>query len=132
MKLGERLRSERIRLGLTQQQAADAMGIPTVTYRTYESGRSEPPLSSFARMIDAGFDAHFVAIGQRLAESFDAHVDWALIVDFARVIANWSTTRTRPLDSTEQANYLRLAHSLAVSNGADAAREALQRMFKAA
>lgn len=132
MELSDRLRAERVRVGLTQLQAAEAMRIPVVTYRSYESGRSEPPMRSFARMMEAGFDAHFIALGKHLAEVADGQIDWSLVTELAHVIAEWSTARGRPLDLTEQANYLRLAHSWAILQGADSARDALQRMFKAA
>ena len=42
----------RKRLGLTQQQVADALGINVVTYYGYEKGRSEPSLRMLIRLAN--------------------------------------------------------------------------------
>lgn len=43
---------------------ADRMMLPHVTYRSYESGRSMPPLSFFERLLSAQLDATYVATGR--------------------------------------------------------------------
>lgn len=129
---GVRLREERGRLGLTQAGAATALGMPAVTYRTYESGRSEPPLSAFQKMANAGMDAHYIASGLRQLEVLDSHVDWQLLMELAGLISAWSSKRQRPLDLSEQANYLRLALGLAASRDAATARQVLDRLLQAA
>lgn len=62
--IASRLRSERTRTGLTQAEMADRMMLPHVTYRSYESGRSMPPLSFFERLLSAQLDATYVATGR--------------------------------------------------------------------
>lgn len=62
--IARRLRSERIRTGLTQAEIADRLKLPHVTYRSYESGRSMPPLSFYERMLSAQLDASYVATGK--------------------------------------------------------------------
>ena len=51
-----RLRQERSRLGLTQVQAAELLGVRQQGYAQYESGRrADPRLSTLIRMVRAGF-----------------------------------------------------------------------------
>ena len=41
---GKRLREDRLLVGMTQQQIADAVGVTLRTYQRYESGDTEPSL----------------------------------------------------------------------------------------
>lgn len=130
--LASRLREERGRLGLSQVAAAAALGMPAVTYRTYESGRSEPPISFFRKLADAGLDAAYVASGHRLAEMLDSHLDWKLVMEIAGVISTWSSRRKRPLEIDEQATYLRLTMAVASARDASSARQMLDNLLQAA
>lgn len=60
-----RLKSERKRLGLTQDVIADACNTSKRTYCDYEKGTSEPRASFFDAFIKIGGDALFVITGQR-------------------------------------------------------------------
>jgi DNA-binding XRE family transcriptional regulator len=50
-----RVRSERTRLGLTQQQAAELLGVRQQTYHGLETRPNDPRLSTLTRLIGAGF-----------------------------------------------------------------------------
>jgi transcriptional regulator with XRE-family HTH domain len=130
--LPARLRAERIRLGLTQAGLAEALGIPTVTLRSYESGRSEPPARFFSMLMQARVDAHHVVLGKRATEVLAEHIDWQLLAEIARLIGEWSASRPRPLELDEQAGFLRLAYGWASSHGRDSAISMLHDLRKAA
>jgi transcriptional regulator with XRE-family HTH domain len=130
--LATRLRSERQRLGLTLAGMAEALGVPAVTYRSYESARSEPPASFFVRLIRLGADAHFVFAGETAVELLDSCINWALLAEISELIRDWSDARPRPLALDEQARFLRLAFSWASKHGREAAVEMLQALAKAA
>ncbi len=49
----ENLRNTRSRLGLTQQQAADKLGVSQPTYCEYESGKGCPTLDLVERIAKA-------------------------------------------------------------------------------
>ena len=61
---GERIRSERDRLGLSQQKAADAAGVRREMWAKYEAG-SEPGAKALAGMAMAGADVLFIVTGHR-------------------------------------------------------------------
>ena len=115
--LSDRLREARLRLDLTQAGMAEKLGLPTVTYRSYESGRSEPPVSIFARLMNAGADAHYVVLGAPITELLPEHVDWELLAEVAQLISDWSDARPRPLDLDERSRYLQLGYNLAAHHG---------------
>lgn len=128
----ERLRAERLRLRLTQTGMADLLGIPTVTLRSYESGRSEPPASFLLRLIRAGVDAHYVVLGEPATEFLANGMDWHILAEVAQLIGDWSDARPRPLDLDEQARFLRLAYCWASRHGKESAITMLQELVRAA
>ena len=48
----ERVRECRRKAGLTQQEAAEQMGMVFRTYRRYECGEAEPPLPALVKIAD--------------------------------------------------------------------------------
>jgi DNA-binding XRE family transcriptional regulator len=68
-----RVRAERRRLGWTQEDAAVAIGISRNTYRQLEEGRNDPRLSTFMRLVRAGYSP--VALVPELFESSGAIAD---------------------------------------------------------
>lgn len=54
--LSARIRSERERLGLTQREIAEKLGVSQVTYHRFESGANLPQLGTVFKLADAGMD----------------------------------------------------------------------------
>lgn len=130
--LPTRLREVRQRLQLTQAGMAERLGVPTVTYRSYESGRSEPPVSIFAKLLRVGADAHYVVLGAAITELLPDRVDWDLLAEVAQLIGALSGARPRPLDLDEQARYLQIGYRWAVHHGREAAVAMLRAFDEAA
>lgn len=61
--LGERLREERQRLGLTQ----DALGVTPQAQRRYEKGERSPDADYLSRFAQAGADVLYIVAGERSA-----------------------------------------------------------------
>jgi len=70
--LGERLKEERERLGLTQIALALAVGQSREMIGKYERGASEPGAAALAAWADVGIDVLFVLTGQRTPKSVQA------------------------------------------------------------
>lgn len=64
---GERLRSERERLGLTQQAMADAAGVRREMWSKYERGVAVPGGDVFEALADLHVDLMFVLTGDYLS-----------------------------------------------------------------
>src|SRR5690554_949322 len=63
--IGENLRAERERLGLTQEALADAVGVTTKTQGMYERDQRSPNAEYLAALANAGADVLYVITGQR-------------------------------------------------------------------
>lgn len=63
--LGDRLRAERERLGLSQQELADLCGVTMRSQRNYEKGERQPDAAYLAAMAAARIDMLYVVTGQR-------------------------------------------------------------------
>jgi transcriptional regulator with XRE-family HTH domain len=129
MTFAKRLKAERIRLEMTQGDAAVALGLPVFTYRAYEYGRNDPPLSLFERLVEAGFDAELVATGHSGKDKSAARMDWSLISELAGEILEWSASRPRPLSNSEVARFLALAYSWSQALGAERAKHDLREVM---
>lgn len=62
---GERLRTERERLGYTELQIAQLLGVPLEMYQKYELGQEDPGIFRMPRLNDCGFDILFVITSER-------------------------------------------------------------------
>jgi len=64
--IGERLREERNRLGLSQPVFAEAGGVTKKTQMLYESGERHPDALYMAAIAAAGADVLYILTGQRV------------------------------------------------------------------
>ena len=62
---GERLRTERERLGYTELQIAQLLGVPLEQYQLYEEGKEDPGIFRMPRLNDCGFDVLFIITSER-------------------------------------------------------------------
>lgn len=63
----ERLYSERQRLGLTQREAADGLGVSRSSFAHYEAGRAGLDMSLLEKAEKLGMDAWWLATGTPIA-----------------------------------------------------------------
>lgn len=66
---GERLREERDRLELTQQEMADAAGVRREMWSKYERGVAVPGGDVFDALARMGIDLMYVLTGMRVSEA---------------------------------------------------------------
>ncbi|MCD8339444.1 MAG: helix-turn-helix transcriptional regulator [Burkholderiales bacterium] len=63
--IGARLRSERERLGYSELQIAQLLGIPEDTYKRFETGEADPGIFRMPRLSAIGFDVLYVITADR-------------------------------------------------------------------
>lgn len=61
---GERLRTERIRLSLTQEALAEQTGVKQQTIHMYERGKTSPTLQFVYKLQDLGFNLPYLLHGR--------------------------------------------------------------------
>lgn len=72
MSIGERLKLERERLGLTIQEVAEASGAKKNTVIDWQKDISSPPAAKLAALVETGVDVLYVLTGQRSAQALSA------------------------------------------------------------
>ena len=65
MSIQDRLREERMRLGLKQAEMAEAAGVGFSTYQTYEQTGRFPNADTLASLYLVGVDVQYVVTGKR-------------------------------------------------------------------
>lgn len=63
--IGDRLRSERERLGYTDQQIAQLIGVPLERYVRIEAGEVDPGIFCMPRLNACGFDVLYILTDER-------------------------------------------------------------------
>ncbi|WP_115225735.1 helix-turn-helix domain-containing protein [Iodobacter fluviatilis] len=63
--VSERLKEERKRLGLSQEMAANALGISVDSLYGYEKNKTNPPVSVLLPFSDLGADVQYIVTGVR-------------------------------------------------------------------
>lgn len=69
---GSRLRSERMRLGMTQEQLAQVMGVKKLTVLQYEKGNSQPHMGLVYKLENFGFNMPFLIFADKLRYQLEA------------------------------------------------------------
>lgn len=64
---GERLKSERKRLGLTQETFGELCGVKLLAQSNYESGKRSPDADYLQKAHQAGVDVGYLVTGQQTA-----------------------------------------------------------------
>lgn len=67
--IGERLKGERERLGLSQSDICDLTGVSRKTQFNYESGERHPDAAYLANLLGRGADIVYILSGQRGASN---------------------------------------------------------------
>lgn len=65
MGVGERIKEERLRLGLTQTGLVDQVGSTVQSLRSYESERSKPDAAYLQELSRVGMDVYYVLVGRK-------------------------------------------------------------------
>ncbi|WP_296250342.1 helix-turn-helix domain-containing protein [Pseudomonas sp. UBA4194] len=85
--LGERLREERERLSLNQNEMADAGGVKRNSQGNYERGRQNPDTAYLLAIAAAGADVNYILFGQRDVCAGELLVDEAKILELYRSLS---------------------------------------------
>lgn len=70
--LGDRLREERNKKGLTQADFADLAGVTKRSQSLYEGNERTPKADYLASLYDAGVDTHYILTGKRMNERLES------------------------------------------------------------
>ena len=95
----DRLRVERERLGLTQEQFAALAGMSRLAQFKYEHDQSMPTVEYLAKLNEAKVDGYYLLTGRRLSST---QVDWDLARDaYAFVHKNFASKAGKSYSSDQ-------------------------------
>ncbi len=97
--IGSRLKSERERLGYSEQQIAQLLGVSQETYCQIENGELDPGIYSMPRLADIGFDVLYVIMNVRHIPGIEED---ALLRRYRSLSLRGKTTVFNTLDALER------------------------------
>ncbi len=97
--IGSRLKSERERLGYSEQQIAQLLGVSPETYCQIENGELDPGIFSMPRLADIGFDVLYVIMNVRHIPGIEED---ALLRRYRSLSLRGKTTVFNTLDALER------------------------------
>jgi transcriptional regulator with XRE-family HTH domain len=104
--IGDRLRTERKRLGLTQVQLGEALDVTNVSVVSYESGNSSPTADQLNVLHQLGGDVRFVVTGERTPDSKEARKQFALALEMVRGYARLASLQVTERQLVDAAWYV--------------------------
>lgn len=84
-----RLKAERKRLGMTQQEIAEKVSITRKTWSRYESAKIAPGSEVLLGLVKLGVDTNFVLTGDRVVSI--ENIDKAAVLTSAEDLGNYKT-----------------------------------------
>lgn len=109
--LNERLRQERERLGLSQEEFAHRLGVTRVTQNYYENGSRDPGLSYLSAFGRNNCDLLYLLFAEKSEREYVDLIDWDLfdlVWDWVERVAIDSKGKSYPQDLKKKA--FRLAY----------------------
>jgi len=94
---GKRLKEERKRIGLTQEDLGRFGGVQPNTQSLYEKGERKPDITYLAGIEAAGIDILYVITGQRTPKGTDTLAD-----DEARLVKNYNQVDNKDKAAAQQ------------------------------
>lgn len=91
MSIQDRLKEERMRLGLNQTEMAEAAGVGFSTYQTYERAGRFPNADTLASLHVAGVDVQYVVTGKRSTDRLSDEqqallAEWSVLDERGRAL----------------------------------------------
>lgn len=114
---GSRLAQERKRLGLSQRDLAERMGIGRSAVGMIETDRSPLDAERLVSLGDHGFDVLFVLTGERGHVAAGRLLDWDLCIAIYQRIDAWSKRRGVRLPDEKVAVLVKLLYLQAALRG---------------
>jgi transcriptional regulator with XRE-family HTH domain len=106
--LGSRLKSERLRLGLSQAEFASLGGVGKSSQIHYESGDRTPDSNYLIALSSHGVDVSYVLLGTTAGSAPAPTVDTELLTQIIEAVDAWSNERERPITSAVKAELIAL------------------------
>jgi transcriptional regulator with XRE-family HTH domain len=107
---GVRLREERKRLGLSQDDMAMWLSVSRSSVAFYEADRTVPGIDCMVRAAEAGVDVWYLMFATRGAENAVNLMDWDLLEAITRSVREWAQVARLELPIEKELGITRLLY----------------------
>lgn len=114
--ISSRFKSERKRLGFSQDELASAIGTSRSTVAYYESGRSVPDLVTMERARQVGMDTWFIQTGEKAGAGI-SEADWRKLFLIAQSVEKWMKANEIPRSAHAELELVRLLYEKGAQEG---------------
>ncbi|WP_131326397.1 helix-turn-helix domain-containing protein [Comamonas thiooxydans] len=120
----DRIRSERVRLALSQAEFAERAGVSRASQVTYEVGRSVPDLNYLNQLREIGVDTEYVLTGRTYRQTSAVQFDWKLAKSICEIIYSKSKEMKISIESTDKLiDILAILYRVSVNENFDGVNE---------
>jgi transcriptional regulator with XRE-family HTH domain len=105
-----RLRTERLRLGLSQAQMATAGGVAKATQIGYEQAARKPDAGYLVGLLNADVDLMFLFTGTPKHERVTEDLDWKLVIRILDEVKAWCAKNEVEIELNKRPELLRLLY----------------------
>lgn len=112
--IGARIRQERKRLSMTQDDLAQVMGVSRASVATYEADRSSPDLHAMNKARDVGFDVWWILTGSK-GNPHQSKLEWQRIRQIAEEVHRWMLEHQLPQSLPMQIQLIESLYTKALS-----------------
>ncbi len=126
---GKRLAQERQRLGWSQKQLAERMGVSRSAVAMLETDKSQLDVQRLVELGGDGFDVLYVLSGEPGKVAAARLLDWDLVFSILQGVQAWSTKRGISLPPHKESLVLKLLYQHLAEKGIvdqDAIEQAMQ------
>ena len=113
----QRLRQERVRLGLAQAQLAAVGSVSKATQTAYESDLHVPNLEYLSAVSSLGIDEVFVMKGKSSKDFIESEFDWDLLGDITEAISEWCEEHNRQIPREKLRDLMRMLYREFANSG---------------
>jgi len=115
---GQRLAEERRRLGLSQKELADKLGVGRSTVGMIETDRVEIDAKRLVRLGPDGFDVVFILTGEPARLAAGRILDWGLCYEITRRLFEWAASREIQVPADKAAAIVKTIYLQLAQHGA--------------
>lgn len=102
MEFGERLRAERKRLGLSQADAAQVLGVGRVALGHYENGRAMPTVDLLTNAQKAGMNVLWLLLGSDAQQTAIQSINFATLKTVVLAVTDFVKSNELALDAAAE------------------------------
>lgn len=114
---GARIKTERLRLAMTQEVFGSKLGVSKPTQTAYESGGRLPDLAYLNAATELGVDFAYIMTGKSLQVVAAENMNWEILEVLLECISEWEISHDFKISAATRTKLLQLFYSRFTADG---------------